>query len=177
MCSSIVSSLRKILLPPESRQELFLRTLYHRINATPFFVNRQVRKAAASYTPWREEQNRTRVEIVSNNETLPITTFLMQVEAGDEEAALKTIHSLPLQAVSRWKLVPVFKGGAQRFEVPDQINQQDQISSAIQVEKVTPRWLSEMETDFLVFCRAGDIFYNPCLMNFQLRLSPLRAQM
>jgi len=82
----------------------------------------------------------------------------MQVEAGDEEAALKTIHSLPLQAVSRWKLVPVFKGGAQRFEVPDQINQQDQISSAIQVEKVTPSWLSEMETDFLVFCRAGDIF-------------------
>jgi len=89
MCSSIVSSLRKILLPPESRQELFLSTLYHRINATPFFVNRQIRKAAASYTPWREEQNRTRVEIVSNNEMLPITTFLMQVEAGDEEAALK----------------------------------------------------------------------------------------
>jgi len=44
------------------------------------------------------------------------------------------------------------------FEVPDQINQQDQISSAIQVEKVTLSWLNEMETDFLVFCRAGDIF-------------------
>lgn len=158
MRSSIVSRLRKILLPPESRQELFLRTLYHRISATPFFINRQIRKAAASYTLWREQQNRTKVEVVANIDTLPVTTFLMQVEPGDEKAALKTIHSLQLQVLSKWKLVPVLKGGAQRFEVPDQFKQQDQISSAVQVEKVTTTWLSGLETDFLIFCRAGDNF-------------------
>ncbi len=166
MRSSLVSKLRKTLLPPESGRELFLRTLYHRINATPFFINRQIRKAASSYTLWRQAQNRVAIDPVANIDTLPFTTFLMQVEAGSEKAALMTIRSLQAQAISRWQIVPVLKGRANWAEFSAQFTPEDQISSAISLEQVDSNYLNELGTGFVVFCRAGDVFSNTTLNEF-----------
>ena len=95
MRSPLVRSLRRVLLPPESRQELFLRTLYHRLIATPFFVRWQMRNAEASYKGWREQHSGSLNYSRVNSGTTPEVTFLLGIGVGDEAASLATLHADP----------------------------------------------------------------------------------
>ena len=81
--------LRSKILPPESPQELFLRTLYHRLQAMPFFVRRQIRQASDSYHPWME--SRLQETPPNTFSTQPRVTFFMAVKPGEEADLARTL--------------------------------------------------------------------------------------
>jgi GT2 family glycosyltransferase len=164
MRSSLVRFLRRVLLSPESRQELFLRTLYHRLNATSFSVHRQMRKAEASYRRWREQQsglmNLPRIDA----DTTPGVTFLLEIGAGGEAAALATIRSLQAMTGTNWHVVPVTAGSVGWDQLAARLGWEERLFKPVSISEITPELQESIGGAFVVFCKAGDLFL-PTLMD------------
>jgi GT2 family glycosyltransferase len=158
MRNPLFRSLRRVLLPPESRQELFLRTLYHRLNATPFFVRWQMRNAEVSYKGWREQQagslNYSRVI----SDTTPEVTFLLGIGAGDEAASLATLHSLQAMAGVNWQLLPAAADGINLNEISARLGKEDRLLTPVSISDLRLDLKDFPVDSFVIFCQAGDVF-------------------
>jgi len=170
MLHSVIRKLRKALLPPESRQELLLRTLYHRFNATRFSVNRQQRKAEASYLEWRQVQARQAVPTVDDCEHRPGVTFLLSIGAGEGEAALLTIQSLRKMRINHWQMIPILGTGVEWKRISAQCEGDTRVKAPISPGQLTLLKLTDVVTDFVIFCTAGDVFQDSLLNYFHAAL-------
>jgi len=166
MRSSLVRKLRQVLLPPESPQELFLRTLYHRLNASPFFVRRQIRRAEASYPAWRQRQDAQVFLSPEKPDHLPAVTFLLTVAPGDEDSALTTLDSLIALRGAGWQVQAVLTNGVDLAVYQAQAAVDGRVRSPLHLNELTLTSLQAMAADFVVFCRAGDVFHPAFLERF-----------
>ncbi len=162
---------RRVLLPPESPQELFLRTLYHRLNASPFMVRRQISRAQASYQAWRREQDARQPLSVERPETLPAVTFLLSITAGEERSAIVTIDSLIALRSDGWQVLPVVTAGVDMAAYQDRAKVEGHLRQPIELGDLTLNTLQELGADFVVFCRAGDVFHPALLDHFYTALT------
>ncbi len=170
MRSSLIRKLRKVLLPPESPQELFLRTLYHRLNASPFFVKRQIRRAEASYPAWRRRQDAQILLPPEKPDHLPAVTFLLSIAPGEEGSALATLDSLIALRGDGWQVQPVVTAGVDLAAYQAQAAVGGRLRSPLQSSELTLTSLQELAADFVVFCRAGDVFQPAFLEHFHTAL-------
>lgn len=166
MRSPLVRTLRRVLLPPESRQELFLRTLYHRLNAMPFFVRRQMRTAEASYRGWREQQSQVMMLPAGAADTAPGVTFLLEIGVGSEVAALATLRSLQSMARADWQVIPIQTNNTDVNEIIDWLGTDVRLLDPVSIS-ILPSEIKKINPDsFVVFCRAGDVFSPKLLDDF-----------
>lgn len=163
MRSSLVRKLRQLLLPPDSRQELFLRTLYHRLNAKPFFTNRQMRKAKASYHRWKLSQSVTTVTMEPGSN--PRVCFLLEIPAGNEVSALETIQSLQAMAVASWSILPILGIGVNWDVLIHQVGEEERILDPIPLGDFSVDAIKK-DNEYVVFCQAGDLFHPSLLTEF-----------
>ncbi len=166
----MISKLRKILLPPESPQELFLRTLYHRLNATPWFINRQMRKAQASYLEWRGLQGQLPNVGVGITPVQAKVTFLLAVTDGKEAAALETLRSIQKTGTSNWQVLPVISD-AHNWKEANLFIKDPRVLGSVQINNLASVIYELTGTDFVLFCSAGDLFDESFMENFQTSLS------
>lgn len=155
--------IRSKFLPPESPQELFLRTIYHRLQAMPFFVRRQIRQARASYQPWLT--SRSLEPLPAGFEAQPAVTFLVAVKPGDEANLARTLDSLIALSLPRWEAVPVREGQGWLNIHPD-FTSDTRIRAVMTAAEVRNAWYPVARGGFLVFCAAGDEFIDATLDHF-----------
>lgn len=177
MRSSLVRKLRQVLLPPESPQELFLRTLYHRLNASPFFVRRQINRAEASYKAWSQEQYAPQTLSVEIPEPLPVVIFLFSIAPGEEQSARATIDSLIALRCDGWQVQPVATAGVDLTAYQARSTVDGRLHQPLELDVLTLTALPELAADFVVFCRAGDVFHPALLDRFHaaLAVAPVSA--
>lgn len=158
----IISQLRLMLLPAESPQELAFRTLYHRLNATRFFVHWQMRKATESYRVWRQEQ-KTNQQYPKAHQNQTSVLFVLSIRKGMEENAHQTLRSLLELGQDNWKVLPVIEAGINTQRVPSQ-NDDERILAPVMSNDLQ-RELIEQPSAFFLICSAGDLF-NPHLLEY-----------
>ncbi len=94
-----------IFFPPDSRLELFFRSLYHKISATGIYTNFVIRKSEGSYPGFLKVQDEwLQHQAVVPGESLEVTFFL-PIPHSQSEAAMKTIQSICAQRAAQWHLV------------------------------------------------------------------------
>jgi len=170
MRSSLIRKLRQVLLPPESPQELFLRTLYHRLNASPFFVRRQIRRAIASYPEWRQRQDAQIFLSPEKPDHLPAVTFLLSIAPGEEDSALTTLDSLIALRGAGWQVYPVITSRVDPAAYKARAAIDGRLRSPLLLNELTFGGLPKLAADFVVFCRAGDVFHPAFLERFHTAL-------
>lgn len=171
MRSSLVRKLRQVFLPPESPQELFLRTFYHRLNASPFFVKRQIRRAETSYQAWHQQEDAQQSLSVDRPDPLPNVTFLLSIGPEEERPALATIDSLCSLRSGGWQVRPVVSKGVDMAAYQDRTKFDARLHQPLELNERALIALTELSADFVVFCRAGDVFHPALLDHFHAALA------
>lgn len=170
MRNSLVRSLRRVLLPPESPQELFLRTLYHRLNATPFFVRRQIKRAEASYHGWRSQSNAQLPPVTSRSAPQPKVVFLLSIDQGEERDAFETIDSFSALHGGDWQVLPIVSGSVKLEDYLSRVAADERFQPPRGLTGLSLAGTPTSSADFVVFCRAGDVFDPTLLERFQAAL-------
>ena len=158
---SLVHQLRSKLLPAESRQELFLRTIYHHLNATRPLIARQMCLAKRSYSTWKRISAR-----VSGPSQLMDTedfsvTFLLTVKQNEEDEACATILSLFEMGQRGWNLLPILAAEVDWGNVLTKLAGNPAPATFLAPVANGSELLSALKsvgTEFVVFCTAGDQF-------------------
>lgn len=161
--------LLKTFLPQGSSFELFLRTLYHRINATKPVVNYQLRQAQRSYIRWRELQKN---QVQPQSETpvdFPSVTFILEINNGEEAVAQETLHSIIRTGGRCWKVLPIFTtGDTSKFDF--NVTGADALLPSVSGVEALPAIDGLTDSDFLCLCRAGDLFDFTLAVHFKNKL-------
>ncbi|HOV06586.1 MAG TPA: glycosyltransferase family 2 protein [Anaerolineaceae bacterium] len=175
---SLIHQLRMELLPPESPQELFLRTIYHRIYATHPFIAHQMRLAKRSYSAWKRISSQ-----IANSANLPeagdfSVTFLLTVMKNKENEAAVTIESLVGMGQRGWKVVPILDAEVNWENVLRKLAGISALNDLLLPVAKGPALLSALKsvsTEFVVFCSAGDLFYKylPAYLHAEQKTNPL----
>jgi len=166
------------LLPPESRQELFLRTIYHRLSATRPVIAHQMRLAKRSYSAWTRISSQ-----IANSTNLPqagdfSVTFLLTVMKNKENEAVTTIESLIGMGQRGWKVVPILNAEVNWENVLKKLAGNPAPNDLLPPVAKGPALLSALNsvcTEFVVFCTAGDQFYKnlPVYVYAEQKTNPL----
>ena len=160
---TLLNKLRKWFLSPDSRLELGLRTLYHKILATRLAFLVQDWLAKRSYRKWRRKHLNRSTNHVDDFQEIPLVTFVLFCPEGLTPKAQATIQSIKnLQGESREVIL----------FVPGEVQNQDNIFAVQAKYNIRPvvrhieDVLDVVNGEFLVFCAAGDQFYDPLLIRF-----------
>ena len=159
-------------LPPGSRAELFMRTLYHRFVSTRLFVKWQQAKARQSYTQWRAEQVKKGPPGASHLGLKPKITFALAVGQNDLNQAVATIHSIQKLPISNWEIQPIMGGvGPLSLVFPADVLGDPRLKPVILDPADRTKWLNLISGEFILHCVAGDIFFNTLLDYFYQSLN------
>ncbi|MPM14462.1 hypothetical protein SDC9_60825 [bioreactor metagenome] len=82
------------IFPPERPVERMIRTQYHRITATDWYVRRTLRQSAASYNKWLKYQAQ-QLNALNNPLNTPLFTFIILNNAAEQLKG--TLHSIQAQ--------------------------------------------------------------------------------
>ncbi|HNR02467.1 MAG TPA: glycosyltransferase family 2 protein [Anaerolineaceae bacterium] len=169
MGRSILHKLRQTFLPPESPQELFLRTLYHRLNASPWFINRQIKAARSSYRQWRDLQLHS-LPPVRRDEAQPTVAFLLFTNSGQAAKAQQTFQSIAKLNSGSWQVIPITDDGSFPLDLKGSL-EGERVLPPANIGNLKQVIGENIGVDFLVFCGAGDVFDGDILDRFQAALS------
>ena len=163
---TLLNRLRTWFLSPDSRQELRLRTLYHKILATRFVFLVQDWLAKRSFRKWRIKHIALLPEVAENLET-PLVSFILYCPNGCNEKCLNTIQSIRNLRGSSWEIILFMAADVlDKGDLPGICNNQ-------QIRVTIGQFQNAIELahgEFVVFCEAGDRFYEPLLLRFYQHL-------
>jgi GT2 family glycosyltransferase len=160
---TLLNKLRKWFLSPDSRLELGLRTLYHKILATRLAFLVQDWLAKRSYRKWRRKHLNRSTNHIDDFQEIPLVSFVLFCPEGLTPEAQATIQSIKnLQGESR-EVILFVPGEVQNQDNLSAVQAKSDIRSVVrQIEDV----LDVANGEFLVFCATGDQFYDPLLIRF-----------
>ena len=163
MNTQFLHKVRSILFSPDSRLELFARSLYHRIAATKFSFRLQDISAQRSYKQWRNLQRNCTAPDIALFQQKPLISFILDDSAGSADQLQRTLDSLLAQASDRWEVLIISPN-------IEQIKGREYDSRIKTFEKPS-NLLDQIKGDYLLFCRAGDVFFSSLMSRFYQSLS------
>ena len=125
--NKLLNKLRRMLLFPGTKLELWLRTKYHNFRATRIFINLMDFFSWRSYRRWRSSQNDQPIPEVSFVGKLPNVSFILSINGAEIEEVKKTIHSIRKLFVDNWEIILVNKMGNPLPSVLSPLTQQENI--------------------------------------------------
>lgn len=163
MPSNLLHKLRYLIFSPESKFELWARSLFHRVSATRLYFWVQDQLAMRSLRKYLS--NTQQLPNDANPAHLPKVTFL--IEAGKSESALKkTLHSLQALIGENWEAL---------IYDPRTTNTYTNCVIFVADGRVRPyltdQGLDQISGEFIIFCQAGDLFFSSLLSRFYQHLS------
>lgn len=164
--------LRLKFLPPESRAELFLRTLYHRFVSTKLLIKWQQAKARQSYTQWRAEQLKKGSPATGQMGLKPKVTFALAIGQNDLNQAVATIQSIQKLHISNWEILLITEGeGPLSLGFPPDVLGDPRLKPVILAPSNRTKWFGIISGEFIIHCVAGDIFFNTLISYFYRSLN------
>lgn len=157
--ASILYDLRQKLLSPDSRLDLFFRTVYHRINAS---------KLAFLFQDWRARRSyrgpsKNVAEVVGDGEVSgEIVTFLLMATAETVQAVALTLRSLLEIEGDVWQALVFLAPAVNSEEIISKIG----IDQRIVFCDPDSMGFSASAGEYLVFCQPGDLFFKPLVRLF-----------
>lgn len=167
MPTNLIHKLRALLFSPNSKLELWARTLYHRASQTRLYFNIQDWLARRSYRKWLKKREREPLPEVEPGKQ-PKITFLLdgkQRQPADLTITLESIASL-VGVSPQVLLVASEPGGF------DSITQN--LSKNLDMQVITKSQTNLLDAHdgrFVIFCQAGDRFSPSLLKRFSLLLA------
>ena len=163
MMISFLNKLRFRFLSPDSRFELWLRTLYHRVMASRIVFKIQDYLAIRSYTHWKAKQLEESIpETVMPTPTPKIIFMVFGVNA-DPKALRDTLESILKLHRDNWEVLIIKDSRSDENNTP-KVFSTDQKVSILDGEVSS---LSEVPRgEYILICQAGDIFYPSLLDHF-----------
>jgi GT2 family glycosyltransferase len=164
--NNLLHKLRSIFLSPNSSLELTLRTLYHKIAATRFFINFQHHLAKRSYRKYQSKQQKSAVPDLRAVPHQPSVTFLLSCSKASLTDLRLTIQSIQSLHGDNWEVLLVNSA-----KIPDTFRSEAGGSKVKRVPSDHPDLFNLITGDYVIFCKAGDEFYASLLWHFYSALS------
>jgi GT2 family glycosyltransferase len=163
MIQKFLFKLRSTFFSPNDKLELWLRTLYHKLNKTRVMFIIQNWYAQRSYQQWKKWQNQLLDRDSStDNEDLKIT-FLLTYNSRTKSELEKTLDSIRNLDSKNWEVIIFLSESDLQSLLPQKINRD------IRINIVQAKSLAEIcaiQGDFIVFCQPGDVFHKRFLTHF-----------
>jgi GT2 family glycosyltransferase len=163
MSPNLLHKLRFLIFSPESKFELWARSLFHRLSATRLYFWIQDKLAIRSLRKYLAKQQDLGDGF--NVPHQPKVTFL--IEAARSEASLqKTLHSLQEMAGENWEALLFSSDSLYSY------TKLTDIISDSRVKTYQPdQDMDQISGDFLIICQAGDQFFPSLLARFYQHLN------
>ena len=159
---SLFNRFRLFLFSPNSRAELWLRTIYHKLNATRLLFRLHHIAALRSYKKWRSIQNKKANTHLSELTKQPKITFILGFPAGDAQKVISTLKSLRDLKGDNWEVLLIAPDPGYITNLPDDLIIDSHIKIIPQNQQTD---LHSISGKYLVFCQAGDRFFKSLLLH------------
>jgi len=159
--STFLNKLRHWLFSPESRLELTLRTLYHRLAATRLGFSIQHWLSVQSCQRWQRAQRKAGVPELDPHNPQPKVSFICSLLPGQPHAAVETLRSLQKLIGDNWEAIVLPPAGGASDSLLMQMVDADPHMRWHQ--KGSNNILDDVSSDYLFCCSAGDRF-DPALL-------------
>mgnify|MGYP001104650443 CR=1 FL=1 len=160
MNSQFLHKFRSLLFSPESKFELLARSLYHRITATKIFFWVQNWLAQRSYNRWLANQQEESLLSIGTFTYQPKVSFLLDASHGSVIEIEDTLTSIQALRGNNWEVHIIQSDRAAHFVLPQHFQNPIKIASVQQRTNL----LEEVSGDYVIFCEAGDRFFNSLLI-------------
>lgn len=168
MIQKLLFKLRSSFLSPDSKLELYLRTLYHKINKSQLSFKLQDWLSKLSCRRWKARQKGQQGQELKICDPMPKVVFLLSHELGKNAEVEKTLLSIMALEVGCWEAI-IFN-----HNEDFQQNYLPKITDNPKIKFVYSNFIPEIDFsdgEFLVFCQPGDVFFKGFLNDFYLSLS------
>jgi len=162
MNSKFLHKIRLLLFSPESKFELFTRTLYHRIAATKVYFWIQNWLSRRSFRHWLDEQRKQPIPSPESFAHLPKVSFLVDVSQATQKEIKRTLESILAFQSKAWEVFLFSTKPSTARDIRDNLDNARNIFIVNEDVDV----LSELSGEFVIFCQAGDQFSNRLLTSF-----------
>lgn len=159
--TALINKLRSIFLSPDSKMELALRTIYHKILSTRLYFSWQKYLAKASYRKYRSDLINHPPPDLDPDMHQPRVSFLLNCQnesLADVQSTLRSIQSL--QGVN-WEVLAI----SSKSNLTAAIN----VTSDTRIKHLQPDPKSLLESitgEYVLFCTPGDRFFATLLSHF-----------
>jgi len=165
---SLLQKFRNILLSPDSKLELWLRTQYHRLNQTRLFFKLQDWLAKRSYLRWRKYQDAQPLDDPASFDDQPKISFLLSYSSINKSKLLNTIESIQNLYGNQWEIILISEQTDTKADLTEEIYG----DKRIKIFSSDPQDLFDfIDGEFIIFSRAGDWFFRGLLVHFYNCLS------
>lgn len=158
MSTQFLHKIRSTLFSPESRLELFVRTLYHRAAASKAFFWVQEKMVQTSYRRWKTLQKKQIPPVTHTSSRQPLISFLIDYSQESPTQLQQTLDSILAQNTENWEILIIAPESHRNVDAePDpRIKTVDQPANL----------LDGISGEYLVFCKSGDVFSTSLLGKF-----------
>lgn len=161
LMSILINKLRTLLFSPKSRLELILRTFYHKMASTKalFFIQNFL--ANQSYKQYRAQRRKPVLAIHKPKADEPKITFLLAWSGAQNDDLEVTLRSIQNLQGNHWDVItiPSLTEDHPAFTLLDKLR----------IKWTQPRHqnlLNHIDSDYVLFCMAGDVFSVDLLAHF-----------
>ena len=152
MNSRFLHKLRSKLFSPESKFELWARSIYHKLAATKLFFWIQDSLAKKSYRRWLAKQIRDSETMPSSFQYQPRTTFFVDATNGSQTQLSTTIASFTEIQGKNFEVLVAKTKNQELLDLP----YESFPNSNLKIIDETQCFLEEITGDYIVFCQPGD---------------------
>jgi GT2 family glycosyltransferase len=160
-----ILKLRSLLLSPNSKLELWLRTQYHQLNKTRLFFKIQDCLARHSYQQWKNEQ--TKKLSCETTSTESKVTFVVYCSTNPFSDLNKTLDSILNLQGDNWEVLLTMSQKIINEVLPKEMGHDE---CFIIPPSTTSNLLQNISGDYVLFCQAGDQFSPTLLDQFNQKL-------
>ena len=168
MNSKIIFKLRSALFSPNSKLELWLRTLYHQLNKTRIAFKINDWLAKKSFIRWRKAQIEKPLPIVQDKKYQPRVTFLVSYLKGRKSELIETLNSIQNLIGDNWEAIVISDHDNNAADLSTNLKPDPRITfsppNIVNFDDV-------IMGEFIIFCQAGDRFYKSLLNYFYFSLT------
>ena len=159
---TLLNKLRTWFLSPDSKLELWLRTHYHKILATRMAFLVQDWLAKRSFRIWRKKHIALSPEVAEKIET-PLVSFIVFCPNRLDQKYLQTMQSIRNLRESSWEVILPMKTGAFYVDELSEIQKDEKIHIVL---GGFHHAIDILSGEFVIFCEAGDRFFDSLLSRF-----------
>ena len=167
MNSQFLHKVRSFLFSPESKPELLARSFYHRISETRIHFWIQNLLAKRSYRRWQANQLDQTLPSLESITCQPKVSFLLDASHRSAIELKTTLTSIQLLRGDNWEVLIIPPDHPSSFILPLHLQNDNRISV---VQKLS-NLMEEVAGEYVIFCQAGDRFFDSLLIRFYQSLN------
>jgi len=149
--------------------ELWMRTLYHKLNSTRLIFHLQHWLAKRSYQRWRTHQQKQPLQDISKYSHQPKISFILSCSRGRIKDAIVTLESIHNFQGNHWEVILLSPSGDEAINLPPMFMQDTRIKLTTPDQE---NLLNIITGEYVIFCEAGDLFFETLLTYFYQSLTP-----